>query len=107
MTDERLLAEIDAIRPEAAALGVAVEVTDLGSILTWQDRPRSETGGELQGDTPETLLPYIVKRLYDLHARQPSADTLAAAEHCQAALEALRARRADRDARGVTGVDVP
>jgi len=89
--------------------GRLVVYTEHGSTINWQDRPRGETGGQLIGETPETLLPVVIARLRQLNhePHTPSRETSLAITHCEEALHWLAARRADRDARGVTGTPRP
>jgi hypothetical protein len=84
---------------------VAIAETPQGSRIVWQDRPRSETGGVLVGDVPETILPLVINRLRHLNhePNTPSRETSLAITRCEEALHWLGARRADRDARGVAG----
>ncbi len=86
-----------------------VETTDLGSRIAWQDRPRGETGGVLVGDTPETILPIVIERLRVLNhePNTPSRETSLAITNAEQALHWLQWRRADRNARGVTGTGKP
>jgi hypothetical protein len=89
--------------------GRLVVTTAHGSTLNWQDRPRGGTGGSLVGDTPETMLPLVIARLRQLNhePNTPGRETSLAITHCEEALHWLTARRADRDARGVTGTPRP
>lgn len=85
--------------------GRYVVQTDLGSTINWQDRPRSETGGHLVGDIPETILPLVISRLRQLNhePNTPSRETSLAITHCEEALHWLQARRRDREERQVSG----
>jgi hypothetical protein len=87
---------------------VVFDETDFSTIC-WQDKPRSQTGGVLVGDVPETILPLVLDRLRILNEPPNtwSEHTDAAIMHCKLALESLTARRADRDERGVTGTYTP
>jgi hypothetical protein len=80
-----------------------------GSVLVWQDRPRSETGGELVGDIPETILPLVIARLRILNhePNTPSRETSLAITRCEEALHWLEARRRDREERNVSGTYAP
>ena len=89
--------------------GILTEHTPLGSRINWQDEPRSLTGGELIGDTPETVLPLVIARLRVLNhePNTPSRETSLAITKCEEALHWLQDRRRDRDERGVTGTYTP
>jgi hypothetical protein len=74
--------------------GRLVVYTEHGSSLNWQDRPRGETGGQLIGETPETLLPLVIARLRQLnHEPHNSRATSLAITHCEEALHWLQQPR--------------
>lgn len=85
--------------------GRYIETTDGGSTIVWQNVPRSETGGKLVGDIPETLLPVILDRLRALNRAPETAsrETALAITKVQEAIHWLNDRRDDREARGVAG----
>jgi hypothetical protein len=89
--------------------GTTTYETTLGSVIVWQDKPRSLTGGSLVGDIPETILPLIIARLRVLNhePNTPSRETSLAITHCEEALHWLESRRRDREERAVSGTYAP
>lgn len=89
-------------RPEPPLL---LELTDHGSLIQWQDVPRGQSGGELIGDIPETILPLVIARLREIQTTPPDTYTAFAIDLLDYAQLQLETRRAGRDRRGVTGTD--
>ncbi len=95
--------------PRTPREGTVEWETPLGSVIAWQDAPRSLTGGQLVGDIPETILPLVIQRLRQLNhePNTPSRETSLAITHCEEALHWLESRRRDREERGVSGTYTP
>lgn len=80
-----------------------VELTPLGSHISWQDGPVGEVG--VTGDQPETLIPVIIARLETISNGQPDIFTHNALHYLERAQANLLARKKDRLARGVEGTN--